>query len=57
MVCMAVSKGMLEYYDEFKPIDRFSIILALVFLIILGGYILFGCYFVFCKSHHVANKH
>ena len=57
MVCMAVSKEMLPYWEEFVHVDRVSMVFALVFLIILCLYLLFGFYFVFYKSKQLAIKH
>ena len=57
MICMAVSKQMLEYWDEFNGIDQTSIVAAMIFLVVLALYLLFGLYFSIFKTRALSTKH
>ena len=54
---MAVSKQMLEYWDEFNGIDQTSIVAAMIFLVVLALYLLFGLYFSIFKTRALSTKH
>ena len=54
MITATISFGMTQYWDHFNSADHTSIVLTFVFYVILGLYLLFGLYFVFCKSGKLA---
>mmetsp|Transcript_6784 Transcript_6784/g.7852 ORF Transcript_6784/g.7852 Transcript_6784/m.7852 type:complete len:117 (-) Transcript_6784:96-446(-) len=54
LVCVGVSQLMVDYWDDWSQADKVSILSAGVFLVFLSSYLLFGLYFVCCKSADLA---
>ena len=50
MISGATGSELVQYWDHLNSADHTSIALTVVFMVILGLYLLFGLYFVFFKS-------